>query len=446
MRACESYRQRFTEESLRGLYLSRVGVRPTVGLDKVTGQKFEADLEENIGIILRKVGNETYHFTSFRQMLMLKGKESPPREICIPTVRDKLTLAVLSKVIDDVYVDVAVPPMPQPIIDDIASAIGSGDYDTFAKFDIEKFFASIDHSRLMRVVRRKVRKKEVLHLIREAIETPSAFHGVKADGKRRKGVPEGLSVSGKLANIYASDIDCVMRSIPGIEYHRYVDDILVLCKSDDLDSVEGAIVKQIEVLGLTLHSEKTMSGSLTEKEFDYLGYLFLPDGKVSVRKASVRNLERALDEIIGSRDRYETEQQWLWRLNLRITGCRITLDGQSFERYGWIYYFSRITDTKLIWRLDRLVDKLLTRRGIDRPSGLKTFKKAYYEGRHRSATTKYIPTYGANMSVDEMREMMLIVFNERNVASLEDDDVRRLFNDRIRREARRLERDVGLVS
>ena len=77
---------------------------------------------------------------------------------------------------------------------------------------------------------------------------------------------------------------------------------------------------------------------------------------------------------------------------------------------------------------------------------MKSFKKTYYELRYRANATKYIPTYGANMSTDEKRNMLALIFNERSVYDMSDEMVESIFNDRIRREARRLERDVGLVS
>jgi len=50
------------------------------------------------------------------------------------------------------------------------------------------------------------------------------------------------------------------------------------------------------------------------------------------------------------------------------------------------------------------------------------------------------------MSTDEKRNMLALIFNERSVYDMSDEMVESIFNDRIRREARRLERDVGLVS
>ena len=446
MRASESYKLRFTHDSLKRLYYSRIGVHPTVGLDKVTGARFEEDLEANIELILRKVANGTYHFTNYRQMLMLKGRNDYPRELCVPTVRDKLTLAALGLVLDDVYGQIAMQPMPQSLIDDVALSMRSSRYDTFAKYDIKRFYSSIRHDKMMRILHRKVRKHEVCHLVEASISTPSAQQGARARALRDVGVPEGLSISGRLANIYAQDIDKALEGVGDISYWRYVDDILVLCNQASMPAVESAIARSTKDLGLKIHPDKRLSGFLAKKEFTYLGYLFLPNGSISVRANSVRNIERALADIIGGYDACQNKDQWLWRLNARITGCRITVDEKSFERYGWIHFFSRINDIGLLCHLDWLVATLLERNGIARPTGLKSFKKTYYELRYRANATKYIPTYGANMSTDEKRDMLALIFNERSVYDMSDEMVESIFNDRIRREARRLERDVGLVS
>ena len=446
MRAFESYRLRFTRDSLKELYYTRVGVHPTVGIDKTTGKQFEEDLDSNIELILRKAANCSYRFTNYRQMLMLKGCDEAPRELCVPTIRDKLTLAALGLVLDDVYGLAVAQPMPQALVDEIVLAIRSGRYDTFAKYDIRRFYSSIDHVNMISALRRKVRKHEVCHLVKEAISTPSAPHGVKVRKARSKGVPEGLSISGKLANLYVQDIDLALQSVGGIASWRYVDDILVLCNQANIPDVEKTIEQSMKTLGLAVHSDKCLTGLISKTDFTYLGYRFLPDGTISVRTKSTRNVERALASLIGGRNAYKNYDQWLWRLNARITGCRITNDGVSFERYGWIHFFSRINDIGLLYHLDWLVGKLLSQNGIARPQGLKSFRKAYYEIRYRADATAYIPTYGANMTVVEKRKMLSRVFNEYDVEDMSDETVNRVFNDRIRREARRLERDVGLVS
>ena len=158
MRAAEAFALRFTSASLKELYITKVGIDPTPGLDKISGSKFEASLDDNIEVIIRKTRNRTYQFTCYRQKLLSKGKDSKPREICMPTVRDKLTLSALSNILDDVFGAACVTPQPQQLIDAVRQQVLEGPFDAFVKIDISGFYSSIDHKKLMRAVRGKIRK------------------------------------------------------------------------------------------------------------------------------------------------------------------------------------------------------------------------------------------------------------------------------------------------
>ena len=116
----------------------------------------------------------------------------------------------------------------------------------------------------------------------------------KEKGERTIGVPEGLSISNTLANIYMQDIDRKYRGFDYISYYRYVDDILILVNEDKIDDVKKNIIDDIEELGLELN-EKIGDGSIT-KSFEYLGYV-MNDNKITVRKSGVLKIEQSIEEL-----------------------------------------------------------------------------------------------------------------------------------------------------
>lgn len=446
MQAHKAYRKYFTNKSLTDLFISKVGVNPTVGLDKVTKDCFESKLDENIALILRKVDNLSYRFTNYRQVLFGKGLNKKPREICIPTIRDKLTLAALSKVIDEAYGRECNAPQPQTVIGDIINQINEDSYDSFIKLDIEGFYDSIPHNQLVQCLSKKVRKSQLVHLVEELLRAPSSSFDKHVSTRRGEGIPQGLSVSNKLANIYVADIDDVFRSEADCFYRRYVDDIFILCNYGDIERLKGLAEDLLDEKGLSTSPEKYDGGLLREKQFTYLGYSFSPNGIVSVGSSSRHRLEMGLDRVMRSYHRTSNHEGWLWRLNFRITGCRISEDGISFERFGWLYYYSRINDIRLLADLDRLVDRLLVRYGIPPQEGIKSFKKTYYQMNYHYKDTKYIWTFDDSMSVSEKRHLLELLYDGLDLEGLSDDEVSSLFNRRIRQEARKLERDVGLIS
>lgn len=246
MQAATAWKLLFSKTHLKSRYYEKISKRPSVGLDKVTNEKFEEKLDEEIDIILRKVNDGSYSFTRYRMLLFLKGPAKAPRQVCVPTVRDKLTLSTLNELLGLVYGSQCRTQMPQVIINDVSNNLPN--FDSFIKLDVSSFYASIKHDVLLRKLRGKIKKPEIIDLIQNAIETESLGYPVKEKVKRHKrelGIPEGLPISNSLANIYLANLDEKYNELPGVKYYRYVDDILILLNQKDLPTVKKAIGKII---------------------------------------------------------------------------------------------------------------------------------------------------------------------------------------------------------
>lgn len=446
MRAFESYRAHFNESSLRYLFFERVLGGHAVGLDRITPLRFANDLDREIATILRKVGNFSFQFTSYRLLLSSKGRGRVPRELNIPTVRDRLVFAALSQVLDDVYGIACRTCQPQLVVERVKECVETGRYSQCLKIDIRGFYSSIPHDKLMRTIRKRIRKKEVLRLIEAAIKTPSSTFGEKALGQRYEGVPEGLSISNRLANIFVENLDAVFAKDPSITYFRYVDDILIFCSDDGAKVVQSKLQGTIDKLGLTINEEKTRLINLTIDSLDYLGYVFEPSGSLTVRSLTVKRLEKTIDEKLRKMRGLDDLASLLHHVNNRITGCRITEDGVNFERYGWLHYYSRIDDIGLLCRLDLFINKLLVRYNLPIQQDIKCFKKAFYEIKYKADRTKYIPTYDMNASREVKLRDLKQLFPSERWDGLDDATVNLLYSRKIRSMANQLEKDLGLIS
>lgn len=446
MRASEAYREYFCESSLRCLFFERVLGGHAVGLDRITPLRFADDIDREIAIVLRKVGNSSYQFTPYRLLLSSKGKGCIPRELNIPTVRDRLVLAALSQLLDDVYGIACRTCQPQLVVERVRECVESGRYAQCLKIDIRRFYSSIPHDKLMRTIRKRIRKKEVLRLIEDAIRTPSSPIGEKASEQRDEGVPEGLSISNRLANIFVESIDAAFAGDSGVSYFRYVDDILLFCSDDEAKIAKSKLNGAISKLGLTINEEKTHLVNLRSDSLDYLGYIFEPSGCLTVRSSTVKRLEKTLDDKLRKMRGIVDHVSPLQHINNRITGCRITEDGVNFERYGWLHYYSRIDDIGLLCRLDSLIRKLIDRYDLPIQQDTKSFKKAYYEIKYKANRTKYIPTYDMNAPKEvKLRDLKLLFPSER-WDDLDDTMINLLYSRRIRSMANQLEKDLGLIS
>lgn len=435
MRTSKVFEQTFSVESLRLIYNEKIQYSRSVGLDKVTAQAFSLNLENNLMQIERKVLAGTYRFTNYRQLLILKGAGKAPREVSIPTVRDQVTLCALQCFLSKKFPTQYHTPLPQIIIQSVIDAKRSGQYDTFLKFDITRFYSSIDHEILIRKIRRTLRKKEAVSLIQKAIKTPTAGTEKRVRKQRTIGVPEGISIAGLLANIYLHDIDTFWEGYKTVKYQRYVDDILILCKMEEAEKVEALLTKQIKELKLEFN-EKKQKGSMAE-EFNYLGYCF-KEGKVTVRESSVHKLEANCQELF-SKGRDSRQDQLkpiaLWKLNLRITGFII-----DRKKYGWLFFFSQIDDITLLVHLDWLIKSLFQRYHCTNGGKIKSFKKAFYEMRYHLRTTKYIPNFSTYTY--EQKQALL---SELGI-SYQNDTVDTIFHQLIIKTAEELEKDVQSFS
>lgn len=449
MYAYQAFNKRFNENSLTELFYEKVAGKQTVGRDYITSDLFSkimAGRGGEIDIILRKVHEGSYKFTTYKQLLISKGKGKNPRELCIPTVRDQLTLAALSKVLEDVYQADCMTPQPQTVVSQVISILRSGQYTHCIKGDLKTFYASIPHEKLMKRLRRRTRKKELLALIESAIQTPAASIGESAYSRREEGVPEGLSISNRLANIYATALDELYQPMLGIKYFRYVDDILIFCDKQFASAGEENLHQHADFAGLKLNEGKSGVIELAKEALSYLGYLFDPCGKVTVRRSTVLQLERKLDNELRRMRNNPYIDSCLYHLNNRITGCRITEDGVNYERYGWLHYYSRIDDVGLLCHFDSLIEKLIRRYALFLPHNPKKFKKAFYEMKYKASTTNYIPTYDMRVPISEKREVLKQLFPMEKWDSFRDEEIDRLYSRRIRKMASKLEKDVGLIS
>ena len=140
--------------------------------------------------------------------------------------------------------------------------------------DIRDYFGSIDHSKLMRLVERRISDRRVLKLLRQWLGA-----GVMEEERwtaTTAGTPQGGVISPLLSNIYLHVLDRVWedRCAHLGTLVRYADDFVVMC--DTRRAVEDACVRVSRVLtrlGLELHPEKTRIVDLSHGRdgFDFLG-------------------------------------------------------------------------------------------------------------------------------------------------------------------------------
>lgn len=442
MQAYKVFKKAYSVANLIKHYEEKIYNNCSAGLDKVSPLKFEEDKENIIKKASEKVLSGTYKFTRYKKMLILKGEKKHPRVICLPTVRDKLVLSSLNEMLTKLFGDAVITSLPQVIINHIFNDLRREKYDSFIKIDIKTFYASINHDVLRKNLRNRIRKPEIISLIEGAVKTPSIETPVKTREKvefRKVGIPEGISISNILANIYLKDIDNKYAKSEKFSYHRYVDDILILCDNNDLETIKKELLYDLEQLKLETN-EKEESGVI-ENGFEYLGYRF--DSKnISVRESSILKYESSLEQVFSSYKHADNPSIELfeWKLNLKVTGC--VIDG---KKYGWLYYFSQIDDMNLITHLDLLIKRLFDRFNIEKANlNIKRFKRTFYEIRYRLHSSNYIPNFDM-YSIDDIKKVLERIY-KKDLGKLNDEQIIILFKKIMSKETRELEKDVQFFS
>ncbi len=146
--------------------------------------------------------------------------------------------------------------------------------------DLEKYFDTVEHWKLLRLISRRISDGRILHVIKQWLKCGYVEDDQHRQSKR--GTPQGGVISPLLANIYLNPIDKAFeRSGIGKKWEgsvhivRYADDMIILAQKN-LERGIKILEHYTERLGLSLNKEKTHRLNLKkDKSVEFLGFQFL---------------------------------------------------------------------------------------------------------------------------------------------------------------------------
>ena len=208
----------------------------------LTGQsiaEFERDLKGNLYVLWNRLSSGSYMPPAVRAVQIPKKDGQGVRTLGIPTVADRVAQTVAT-----LYLEPKVEPVFHPDSYGYRPGRSAHDalgvcrercwkYDWLIDLDLQSFFDSVDHSLVLKSVAAHTDQRWILLYVERWLTAP-LDHGDGTLEARDRGTPQGSAISPVLANIYlhyAFDM-WMAREFPTIPFERYVDDVVLHCKSE----------------------------------------------------------------------------------------------------------------------------------------------------------------------------------------------------------------------
>ena len=274
-------------------------------------QEFELNLMANILDLHRELRDKTYCHSDYHAFNISDPK---PRNIHKASVRDRLLHHALYR---QLY-----PFFDRTFIyDSYSCRMDKGTHNAINQFrafgykvsqnhtktvwilkcDIKKFFASVDHSVLKKIISNYIPDQDIKWLLWQVIDSFSVNKG--------RGLPLGNLTSQLFVNVYMNEFDQFMKhKLKARYYIRYADDFAIF--SDDKRYLKKMLSRidlfLREKLKLYLHPNK-VSIETVGSGVDFLGWVHFSDHRV-LRTVSKRRMFRTIQVKQGNN---ETVQSYL---------------------------------------------------------------------------------------------------------------------------------------
>jgi RNA-directed DNA polymerase len=314
------------------------------------------------------------------------------RPLGIPTVRDRVVQTAAKLVLEPIFeadfLDSSYGYRPgrgaHQALATIEQNLREG-YTEVYDADLQAYFDTIPHDKLMKCVERRVADRSVLRLIRlwlNAVVEERDEDGRRKISRPKRGTPQGGVISPLLANLYLHWFDVRFHRDGGpgrwakARLVRYADDFVIMARS-----VEGRLTSWVETtvegwLGLTVNRKKTRVVEVRrdgQGSLDFLGYTFRYDRSRFQRRRryltavpSVKAVARqreAVREVVNARSSHVPILVLMRQLNQQLRGW-----GQFFS-YGYPRTAKRAVNGFVLARLEAHLQRR-SQRACRPPAGM----------------------------------------------------------------------------
>jgi RNA-directed DNA polymerase len=292
------------------------------------------------------------------------GKQRP---LGIPTIRDRIVQTAFLLILEPIFeADFAASSFgfrPEKsahgAIREVYKYLNWGCAEVY-DVDLMQYFDTVDHSKLMKLVARRIVDSQVLHVIKQWLSC-----GYIEDDQHRqtkRGTPQGGVISPLLANIYLNPVDQAFErrrlgnmSKGSIHLVRFADDMVILAQRNLEDGI-ALLGQYLDRLGLTLNLEKTRRLRLDiGASVDFLGFRFqnVRSRQTGTRLILVKPSPKSLERF-RTRVREDVHHSVPLRVHEQVA---------NLNRYlrGWMAYYRLGHGSDTFQQLAHFVNKRVRR-------------------------------------------------------------------------------------
>lgn len=313
----------------------------TSGVDGVTVDELGHYMYLHKEEIKEQIRNRKYKPSPVKRVYIPKDN-GDKRGLGIPTVVDRVIqqsiVQVLSPIYEEQFSETSYGFRPnrscEMAIIKLLEYFNDG-YTWIVDIDLQKFFDTVCHDKLISIIMKTIHDGELVSLIRKYLVSGVMENGVVSPTKI--GTPQGGNLSPLLSNIMLNELDKELEK-RGLRFTRYADDCIIVVQSEKAaNRVMESITKFIEKkLGLKVNIEKSKVARPNEIKYLGFGFYYTKTGIIKPKPhlKSIQKFKRKLKQL--------TKRSWSISLNDRIIKLNQVIR-------GWINYF-RIADMKVILR------------------------------------------------------------------------------------------------
>ncbi|MFS0671504.1 group II intron reverse transcriptase/maturase [Peribacillus frigoritolerans] len=333
----ELLEQILSNKNMNEAYIRVYKNKGASGVDGVTVDELKQYLKENKDELRQRIRTRKYQPQAALRVEIPK-ENGKMRKLGIPTVVDRVVQQAIHQVLSPLFekqfseFSYGFRPKRSCEMAIIRSLEFLNDeHDWVVDIDLERFFDTVHHDKLMRIISNTIKDGNVISLIRKYLVS-----GVMVNGKCEDtpvGTPQGGNLSPLLSNIMLNELDKELEK-RGLRFVRYADDALIFVKSEKAaNRVMSTIVRFIEEkLGLIVNVEKSRISRPKELKFLGFGYYYDTNNnnyKVKPHPSSVQKFQRKLRQLTKRNWNIEIEPSNSWMGKLLQSGKHEKNDGTN---------------------------------------------------------------------------------------------------------------------